>query len=107
MGEALPVGLVSTFRSTDGQPTVRKQASNIVLFSGRVTVRSCNQTVEVGTCGVGVHSGIVVPHVAMSCSTLQTLVPSCLSSAPALTARAGLLQMIRIGILLERRPVRP
>jgi len=66
--------------SADGQPAVRKQAQYIMRHSGRVSVRWCNQTVEVGTCGVGVHCGIkVVPQVAMVCSTLRTLVPSCLS----------------------------
>src|SRR5229473_4212463 len=76
LDEAPPVGVVSTFRSANGQPAVRKQAHCMMLFSaGRVTVRSCNQTVEVGTCGVGVHPGIEVPHFAMVCSTLKTLVP--------------------------------
>ena len=51
LGKAPPVGVVSTFRSADGQPAVRQQAFDIVLFSaGRVTVRSCNQSDEVGTC---------------------------------------------------------
>lgn len=89
LGEAPPVGVVSTFRSADGQPAVRKQATCIVLFSAsRVTVRSCNQTVEVGICGVGVHRGINVPQVAMSCSTRRTLVPS-LPQLGACTDRTG------------------
>jgi hypothetical protein len=76
-GDAPPVGSVSTFRSTDGQPAVPKQYRVIGASSPvrPVTVRSCHQTVEVGTWGVGVHIGIGVPHLAMVCSTLRTLVP--------------------------------
>ena len=65
------------------------------LRSGRVTVRSCNQTVEVGTFGVGVHHGIGVPHPSMVCSTLGTLVPWLPQLGVALSARAGLAQIIR------------
>ena len=46
-GEAPPVGSVSMFRSADGQPPVR-EATHIFKL-GRITVRSCNPSVEVGT----------------------------------------------------------
>jgi hypothetical protein len=94
-GDTAPVGSVSTFRSADGQPADRKLAKAIVYVSvGRVTARSCNQTVEVGSCGAYVPHGIGVPQVALSCSTQAALLPSCLSSASALTARAGRVQLI-------------
>ena len=89
-GDTPPVGSVSMFRSAAGQPAARKH----LLRFQPVTVRSCNQTVEVGTCGVGVHHGITVPDVAIFCSTLATLVPSLPQFAAALSARAGLVQVI-------------
>jgi hypothetical protein len=91
-GEAPPVGSVSIFRSAAGQPAGRKHGfiGDVAPFTGRVTVRSCNQTVEVGTCGVGVPHGIHVPEVAIFCSTLKTLVPLRPQLGAALSARAGL-----------------
>jgi hypothetical protein len=74
-GDTPPVGLVSRFRSADGQPAVREPAKILILCRCRVTVRSCNQSSEVGTCGVGVHHGIVVPQVAMSRGTLKKARP--------------------------------
>jgi hypothetical protein len=96
-GDASPVSSVSRLRSAAGQPAVRKHCfiGGVVVRWGRVTVRSCNQTVEVGTFDVGVHHRIGVPHPSMVCSTLGTLVPLLPQLGLALSTRAGLAQIIR------------
>src|SRR5580704_13620469 len=61
-----------------------------MVNSKPVTVGSCNQSVEVGTYGVGVHHRIKVLQVAMSRSTLKNARPLVPELGLALTARAGL-----------------
>jgi len=84
------------FAQAKGNQQFASSTSSDRSPSGRASVRSCNQTVEVGTCGVCVHHGIKVPQVVMSCSTLKNARPLMPQLGAALNARAGLGQVIGV-----------
>jgi hypothetical protein len=90
------------FRSTAGQPAVRKHwfSGGFFLRSGRLTVRSCNQTVEVGTlaqaCLAGSMSQMLRSFAARS-SNARPLLPQV---RPALSARAGLVHFMAASLLV-------
>jgi hypothetical protein len=80
--------LVLFARRTGNQQFVKKNAYR-QSGAGSPCARAI-QAVEVGTCGVGMHHGIGVPHLSMVCSTLRNARPLLPQFGAALSARAGL-----------------